>query len=159
MSDDAREHEPSETQGSPSDSRPARLLAVGVLLVAAIVTWKLWSSHPSGWIPQCPTWRFLGIHCPGCGSTRSVHHLLNGRLGDALRHNALMIAIGVPAAAVYAWGWARLALTGRHGKSRVFPRALGWSIAGIVIAFALVRNIPGQNFDVLRPPTPTESAD
>lgn len=123
-----------------------------MLLIAAIVTWKLWASHPSTWIPPCPTWKMLGVHCPGCGSTRSVHHLLNGRVGEALRHNALMILIGVPAAAVYALGWARIGFTGQRARARTLPRALGWSIVAAVIAFAVVRNIPGGAFEVLRPP-------
>ncbi len=135
-------------------SRALRALAFAVLLLAAGVGVGLWSSHPSGWIPPCPTWRFLGVHCPGCGSTRSVHHLLNGNVSAALRHNALMILIGLPAGAVYAWGWARIALRGERPMARVLPRALAWGIVGLVVAFALLRNIPGAPFDALRPPLP-----
>ncbi|MDR0973187.1 MAG: DUF2752 domain-containing protein [Prevotellaceae bacterium] len=43
------------------------------------------------WFPKCPFKSLTGYDCPGCGSQRAIHHLLNGHLVDAFRSNALMV--------------------------------------------------------------------
>ena len=63
------------------------LLAVagGLLLVGLV------NPSDGSVLPACPTWRYLGLHCPGCGSTRATHWLLNGSVESpprARRHRA-----------------------------------------------------------------------
>lgn len=38
-------------------------------------------------LPPCPFYLFSGYHCPGCGNTRSITHLLSGELLLSLRCN------------------------------------------------------------------------
>lgn len=43
------------------------------------------ASAPSIAFPVvCPSRRLFGVSCPGCGMTRSVTHLLHGRLAESL---------------------------------------------------------------------------
>jgi len=49
----------------------------------------------SNFFPKCPFLAFTGLKCPGCGSQRALHDLLNFRLGDAFRHHPLLV-ISIP---------------------------------------------------------------
>jgi hypothetical protein len=42
----------------------------------------------------CPTYKFIGLQCPGCGLTRAGSALLHGHLVEALRFNPLAIWVG-----------------------------------------------------------------
>lgn len=42
-------------------------------------------------LPGCITYTAFGIHCPGCGMTRSVIALVNGDILLSLRQNAFII--------------------------------------------------------------------
>ncbi len=40
--------------------------------------------------PQCPIKHFTGLDCPGCGSQRAIHYLLNGQFGKSFYQNPLL---------------------------------------------------------------------
>lgn len=42
-------------------------------------------------LPPCPSYMVTGLHCPGCGMTRSAIALVNGDIFLSLRQNALLI--------------------------------------------------------------------
>ena len=92
--------------------------------------------------PQCLLYNATGLYCAGCGATRALYALLHGRPLDALHDNVLFVA------ALPAWranAWPRL---------YVQPRRVLWSGAGIfalLVAFMVLRNLPGPAFDWLRP--------
>ncbi|MGA1236046.1 MAG: DUF2752 domain-containing protein [Limisphaerales bacterium] len=44
-----------------------------------------------GFYPQCGLHAWTGLHCPGCGSLRAVHHLTHGRVLAAAGSNALLV--------------------------------------------------------------------
>jgi len=41
--------------------------------------------------PKCPFKQLTTVECPGCGSQRAVHHLLNLKIGSAIQANALLV--------------------------------------------------------------------
>ena len=85
--------------------------------------------------PSCPWHRLTGLPCPGCGTTRAVVALLEGRPGIALAMNPLA-TIGVVAfvlGGVVAPLW--LALVGRVPMAPTRPGP-AWTIA-TVTAFVL----------------------
>jgi hypothetical protein len=49
----------------------------------------------SGWYWQCPFHAWTGLLCPGCGGTRAVHAILHGEFTEAIRLNALAVAVFV----------------------------------------------------------------
>ena len=86
----------------------------------------------------CPTFTLTGLYCPGCGSTRAVHHLLHGRWGQAFSANALLL-VGVPAIAL-------LAAVGRQVQDRARAVLFYGSVAAYLCGatlFAIARNAGG----------------
>jgi hypothetical protein len=78
-------------------------MAGAALVLFALVCAALLAFPPetAGFYPVCPVYRYLHVLCPGCGATRALAALLHGRVADALRLNALFVAI-LPFAACYA---------------------------------------------------------
>lgn len=78
------------------------LAAVIALLIVARYYDRL-PVHP----PECGFRRALGIPCVGCGGTRSMQALADGRISDALRFNPAAV-LGVAASLLWAiGGWVR----------------------------------------------------
>lgn len=63
--------------------------------MAAAGGWVLYTFPPatSGFYPQCPFKFLTGLDCPGCGTTRALHHLLHGRVSEAFFLNPFLFAI------------------------------------------------------------------
>jgi hypothetical protein len=104
--------------------------------------------------PQCLLYNATGIYCAGCGITRAIHALLHGRVIEALHDNALFVAV-LPlllyvagSYALAAWranAWPEVPVDG----PRLVRRGL-WMFF-LMIAFMVLRNLPGGPFDWLRP--------
>ena len=137
-------------------------LGAGLILTAAALALVMLSSrHPSGWVPECPTHAYLGVVCPGCGSTRATHFLLNFRVMDAIAHNPLLVFVGVPLGVWYAVELVSVVARGRRLRPLIrSPRVewVAWIALGVVVGFGVVRNLPGAPFDRLRPPPAAPSA-
>lgn len=52
--------------------------------------------------PKCIFLQLTGLRCPGCGSQRVVHSLLNGDVAAAFRHNAFLVLM-IPYVSVLAF--------------------------------------------------------
>ena len=87
-------------------------------------------------LPPCPFRAMTGIACPGCGTTRAAHAVLEGHLLDALRFNPLIFVAGAAlmALALIAPLW--IVVTGRVPA---FPNAVPVTIR-IAAVVALIAN-------------------
>ncbi len=123
-------------------------LVVGGIAWAALLSRK----HPSdyGFLPACPSHTYLGIYCPGCGSTRATHHLLNGRPLESFRCNPLVLPL-LPLVLFLLVRFFGEALTKRSWRlpGEVW---LGWILLVAFLFLFVVRNISWSIFDVFRPP-------
>jgi hypothetical protein len=91
-----------------------------------------------------------GTACPGCGITRALHHLLHGRVAVAFGFNAVGLVVLLATAAVLArplW----IALRDNRWDFPTFTRRFAWSLLGIGLLWALVRNLPWEPFTRLAP--------
>jgi hypothetical protein len=99
-------------------------MIAGVLLLGAmagLLAIALKDPRTHGLGVLCPSRRFLGIYCPGCGTTRATYDLLHGEFARAFRSNPLFVILGAPLVAVFigSLGWTvlraeRLALRVPH---------------------------------------------
>jgi hypothetical protein len=124
------------------DHRPTRLQRLGALAGLAAVTGYVYLADPDkgGVYPRCPSKVLLGVDCPMCGGLRGTNAFLHGRFTEALDHN-ILLPIYLMVAAVLVGMWA-LPLVG--GRERTFrpPRWLGIAAITVMMAFAVVRNLP-----------------
>jgi hypothetical protein len=131
-------------------------LSLGVL-AGGLLLWLLHAVEPRGqfFYPRCHFHQITGLHCPGCGATRALHHLSHARFGDALRSNALLVGL-LPGLAW--WGWRAGWLTGTKRSSASVRPAWLWAGFGVLVAFFIVRNIPYPPFNLLVPPADRTTA-
>lgn len=62
-----------------------------VLLAGLAVTYKYLDPTVVPIFPRCPFRLLTGYLCPGCGSQRAIHHLLNLDLAGAWQMNPLFV--------------------------------------------------------------------
>ncbi|ABA87631.2 hypothetical protein Pcar_0371 [Syntrophotalea carbinolica DSM 2380] len=124
------------------------LLVVGAVVATGVLL--CFSPVENRWFPPCPFRSLTGWYCPGCGSTRALHHLLHGRIGAAFGYNALMV-VSVPFLLVR--GVAGLipgrALRGFDEKALKPAAIIG--ICVLVVVYGVLRNLPAYPFSFLAP--------
>jgi len=94
--------------------------------VTGLAVLYFWSPERYWFYPKCLFHELTGLDCPGCGSLRSVHHLLHGEIATALLLNPLLYFL-VPA----------LLICRRH----LHKPAWLWSVVGTVLLFTVARNL------------------
>lgn len=133
-----------------------RLASVALLLVVcAALAWLTFHHPRDAPVPmRCPSLALLGVHCPGCGSTRATHFVLQGKWGEAWRHNPALVLLGIPVGCWFVASTAFAAIFGRRVIVHLNP-ALGWVLLTLLIVYMIARNVPAAAFDWLRPPMST----
>ena len=123
--------------------------ALFVLASLAALLALAWKSPQAWGIPPCPFYYFTGLFCPGCGALRTIHALTHGDLARAFSLNPLLILF-LPYMAYFGLSQVAAALTGKRWSPAVSPR-WGWTAFVVIVAFGILRNLPGEAFEVLRP--------
>lgn len=114
-------------------------LLIAVMAVGAVVLLGRFDPEKTVWFPKCVLVQTTGIYCPGCGTSRALHALMEGRVADALRMNALMI-VALPLLATM------------FIRPEWFRRPwIGWTAFGVLLGYAILRNLPMWPFHLLAP--------
>lgn len=125
-------------------------LLAAIFGAAFAVMLRFYDPATSGVFPPCPVHYLTGWYCPGCGSLRALHQLLQGNVRAAWSMNPLTL-IFLP---FLSYGLASRALAEIRGQGlpRVFLPAL-WirALCAAIILFGIVRNLPLHPFDLLAP--------
>lgn len=122
-------------------------IILGTLGLLGLV-FLFYTLNPSGqaFFPQCPTYKYLGIYCSGCGSQRAIHDLLHLRFRDALSHNLLLIpAVILILIELY------MRIVTPHKKSILYRRTAPIVVLIVLLLFMIIRNIPKEPFTFLAP--------
>ena len=97
-------------------------------IVLAVVLYRFNPEH-YGFFPKCPFFLLTGWQCPGCGTTRAMHHVLHGDFLRAISFNPIL-TVAVPFLLLLAFkpAWASKPL-------------VGWGCVIVVLAYFLLRNL------------------
>lgn len=139
--------------------RLRRCVFLAVMMIVLCAGFVVFQVNPSGrwqaFFPKCMFYWGTGLHCPGCGCQRAIHHLFNGRILLALQYN-VMVIIALP---WLIWEAARASfLFLDFPVPRFMERR--WRLSGrqamfiaiAVMAFWILRNVPCPPFELLAPP-------
>lgn len=130
--------------------RAGLLVVAGSILGLALFFVAQNSPTDNDYYPKCLLYKFTSIHCPGCGSTRALHSLLNWRVEQAFAYNAVMVVL-------FPFGLVLLLRSTCHRVWKTKPGRLPghvWFPRIIAIAFVvffILRNIPVYPLTLLAP--------
>lgn len=100
--------------------------------------------------PTCPFYGATGIFCPGCGSQRATHQLLNFNIFGVLQQNVLYLI------SLFILGY-HLVINGlnlifkKNIYNCIYHPKTPVIILIFIIAFWILRNIPYYPFNLLAP--------
>jgi hypothetical protein len=120
-------------------SQRQTLLPITLAIVAAATILLRFPPTQYSFYPQCPIHHYLGILCPGCGSTRALAALLHGRIAEAMHFNPLTTLL-LPIA--LAW----IAYSKRRPRPLRLPPASLYAILAITAIFTIARNLSKPSF-------------
>ena len=136
---------PEETAGRGACAPSRSVLAVSVAGLAAGALLYVVDPNRPGHYPTCPFLALTGLDCPGCGALRATHDLLHGDLTGALARNPLAV-LAVPYLVLAFVTWV-LRRTGCPApRSTQLPAWTIWALLVLVLAFGVLRNLPGFAF-------------
>jgi len=111
-------------------------------LFAVLVIYKCYNPYEVSYFPKCPFRLLTGLQCPGCGSQRALHYILNLEISKAFKENALLVcsipyliigfsinSISKPALYIQKW------------RKRLFGMYAIYIVLFIIISFWILRNI------------------
>ena len=115
-----------------------------VIIFVTILAILYRTYNPSGniYFPKCPFRELTGLKCPGCGSQRAIHYLLNFDILNATKENAILVLslpyiltglafdlLKQPNREILKW------------RKRLFGQKAIFVVLTIIIAFWILRNI------------------
>src|SRR2546430_10985014 len=112
-----------------SSVSPARLATLISVIAAGAAILHRFDPETVHFYPRCVFHVLTGLQCPGCGTTRALHHLLHGDIAGAFRLNAMLFAVA-PFTAIASW-------------SRRFAThpVTGWAAVVVTLAWWVFRNV------------------
>lgn len=113
----------------------------GLLAGGAAIGITLLNPGDSG-VTICASKGLFGIDCPLCGGLRCVNSLMRGHFLAAADHNVIL-AVALPLVAATWLVWLGAQLFGHEIRVSEPPRWLIGTVAVLLLAFTVVRNVGG----------------
>lgn len=117
-------------------------ILIGLAIVSLIVIYTVFNPNSSSYFPKCPFKMLTGFKCPGCGSQRAVHHLLNFNIKNAINENAILV-LSIPYIILGFIYDIKKKHTAKSliWRKRLFGQKAIIAVLTIIIAFWIYRNI------------------
>lgn len=62
-----------------------------IFLLILVILYKTYNPYGNIYFPKCPFRELTGLKCPGCGSQRAIHYLLNFDILNAIKENVILV--------------------------------------------------------------------
>jgi len=62
-----------------------------ITIITLLIIYKIYNPIQNIYFPKCPFKGLTGYKCPGCGSQRAIHYLLNFEIKYAFGENMLLV--------------------------------------------------------------------
>lgn len=117
-------------------------IAGAILIILLSIIYRKFNPLDSSLFPKCPFLMLTGLKCPGCGSQRALHYLLNFQIVEAFKVNAFMV-VSLPFLLLLTF----LSLTYHRSsrllkwRDRLYGKRSIYIILAIIINFWIFRNI------------------
>lgn len=117
-------------------------MTIIAVLAVIVILYFLLDPEKVNIFPACPFFTITGLKCPGCGSQRALHHLLNLDLFSAFLKNPLLI-ISIPYMLLGVIFDSSSSLVQRFPKTRnfFFGQKAILTVFVIVVSYWILRNI------------------
>jgi hypothetical protein len=123
-------------------------IVIFIIAAGAILLLYFFVEPKNGNLPKCVFHELTGLYCPGCGTQRSFHALLNGHLLTAMNYNLLFILF-LPLIIYFITVFI---LDKKHpASSFIYKANFSMAIVIVVISFWVLRNLPFAPFSWLAP--------
>ncbi|TWO31471.1 DUF2752 domain-containing protein [Seonamhaeicola sediminis] len=124
------------------------LMVIGVIIILSL--FFLYNPLENSLFPKCPLYAFTGTYCPGCGSQRAIHQILNGNIITGLRHNFLIVLLVL--IIIYDLFIKFLnVLLKRKFSNLLHKPAITISLLVVILLYWVLRNINQYPFNILAP--------
>ena len=126
-------------RGSMTDREayPTAWITLAVLVLLYLL-WRFALGAPT--VSRCWVWEHWHVYCPGCGGTRALMALAQGRVGAALwYHTPVVITLAL--AAIYLFSQTAWRLRGKRGWVLRYDRRWPMVLVGLFLANCVVRNV------------------
>jgi len=129
-----------------------KLKNIGLLALGIGLAILYFFVNPSevDFLPKCPLYATTGIYCPGCGSQRATHQLLNFNILGVLKQNVLYFI------SIFVFGY-HFMITSfnlifkKNKYNYIYHPKTPIIMLIVIIVYWILRNIPYYPFSQLAP--------
>lgn len=136
--------------GAPVTKRHLIAVLIAVAVLAVAVVFYFFDPARGGFYPPCLFHQYTGLHCPGCGSLRALHHLTHGEFTAAFRCNPLLLVL-LPMLGWLGFRWLRRGRDAGGNDSFLLRPVAAWTLLAVTIMFTVLRNLPWPAFAWMSP--------
>jgi hypothetical protein len=122
---------------------------ITVVVAALAIIYYRYNPAKYGLFPKCPFYVLTGFNCPGCGSQRAIHCLLNGDVKGAFGYNLLLV-VSLPFLGIHFFYKIKSILVKKDLRWKLIYHPLTPKVIFVVtVLFWIIRNIPVSPFSYL----------
>ncbi len=129
-----------------------KLKHLGMLVLGIGVAFLYFFINPSevDFLPKCPLYVTTGVYCPGCGSQRATHQLLQLNILGVLQQNVLYF-LGILILGYHFIVTSLNSILKKNFYNYIYHPKTPLILLVLIIFYWILRNIPYYPFNILAP--------